>query len=128
MQAFGHEYPLVLTVGALEEITALCPDGDITRLGEVIQGPTQCVLAFVISMIAALSRGAEQQRRFQALAEGTDYAPNPITPEMLRALPPKELNAARAEAYRIWSSDQRATVETDTAKKNEDGAPAPSSG
>lgn len=127
MKAFGNDYPLALTVGALQEITAACPDEDITRMGELINGKTNGAIDLFITMIAALSRGAEQQRKFQAQAEGGSYTPNPITAEMLRALPDDEFKAAEIEAFRVWRKDQIPTVEVAEAKKNEDAAPVPTS-
>ena len=125
MRAFGKEYPLVLTVGAMEEITARCPDRDIGRLKDLLDGSTNDVVDFMVDFIAALSRGAEQQRSFQAMVDGGIYSPNPITPEMLRALSQADFTAAQTEAFRIWRGDQQPTVEVAEAKKNEDAAPAP---
>ena len=126
MIAFGREYPLLLTVGAMEEITARCPDGDIRRLRELLDGKTNDVVDFMADFIAALSRGAEENRRFTAMAAGERYMPAPVTPEMLRALPQEEFKAAQAEALRVWKGDAAPTVEAE-AKKNGDAAPAPAS-
>lgn len=122
MQAFGREHPLALTVGALEEITALCPDGDIQKLGNILNGSSNDVMEFFVSFLSALSKGAEAQRKFQALASGEDYVPAPLTPEMLRALPPSEFKAAQAEALRVWKADKGTSVEAEPAKKNEEPA------
>lgn len=122
MIAFGHEFPLALTVGAMQEITDLCPDGDIKRLGELLNGKTNDALTFEAEFIAALSRGAEQQAAFAAQLRGEHYTPRPLTVEMALALSKAEFMAAVAEAMRTYKGDQAATVETAPAKKNGDAA------
>lgn len=122
MQAFGKEFPLVCTVGALQEITDLCPDSDLKRLGEILEGKSNDTLNFEMEFIAALSRGAELQAAYAAQLRGEHYAAQPLTVEMLRALPQTEFKAAMAEAMRAFKGDQKPTVEVEPAKKNGDAA------
>lgn len=121
MKAFGKEYPLALTVGALETITGICPGGDIRRLVELMKGPAKESMSFFVAFLVALSEGAEEQRKYEAMAEGESYTPAPLTPGMVRALSPAELQAAQKEALRIWKTDQQPSVEAEPSKKN--GAP-----
>ena len=122
MKAFGREFPLVCTVGAMQEITDLCPDSDIKRLGELLTGKTNDAINFEAEFIAALSRGAETQAAFAAQLRGEHYTAQPLTVAMIRALSKDEFKAAFAEAMRAYKGDTAPTVEVAPAKKNEDTA------
>lgn len=124
MEILGRNYELLLTVGATEEIAALCPDKDLKRMREVLQGGTTAALDFVFQMTAAMSRGAEARRAF--LEPG--YKPDPLTPEILRLLTTEEVANVQAATMDAFKAGKETSVEADGAKKNEEADAAKGSG
>lgn len=124
MKILGKEYGLLLTVGATEEIAALCPEGDLTRIREALQrGKSTEITEFFASMAAAMSRGYEARKAFME----PGYEPRPLTPEILRLLTPEEMAAMQAETLEAFTAGKKTSVEAAEAKKNEASA-APGSG
>ena len=119
MEIMGRSYELLLTVGATEEISALCPDGDIRQIKEIFNGPAGALTDFMVRFIAALSKGAEERKAFMT----PGYEPHPATPEILRLMTPDELKKAQADAMEAFKVGKSTTVEAAEGKKNEaDGA------
>lgn len=114
MNVYGRDYHFALTVGATAEIAEMCPDGDISRLGDVFEGGYAKITRATAKFVVALSRGYEAQRAF--FEDG--YIPHPLTEEMVMTLDSKTFMALQAEAMVAFNSDQKGTVEVE-AKKNE---------
>ena len=68
MQVYGREVGFRFTVGASAKIADLCPDGDIERLGELLDGSYGQVSRDTAAIVVALSEGYEQAQRFENLA------------------------------------------------------------
>lgn len=118
MEIYGREYSFRLTVGAACDIAELCPDKQLQNFGKLLQGAgfgsaTEGRAAF----ICALSRGEEEARAF----ETPGYKPEPITPELLRALSLKEFGQALAEATEAFASGLETTVGVAPDKKKDAG-------
>ena len=115
MVIHGKERNFLLTVGASAEIAELCPDGDITRLGELLtQNNSGKQLRSIAKVIAALSRGYESSRKY----EEPGYEPSPLTADEILTLTMEELTQLRDEAFDKFVQDSKPTVEVEPSKKN----------
>ncbi len=116
MQIHGREVGFRFTVGASAKIADLCPDGDITRLGEMLEGRYGRVTKDTAAIVAALSEGYELARSY----EDRDYTPCPLTADEIMALRVDEFTAVQREALSAWAADSKPTVEVEPGK-NGDG-------
>lgn len=117
----GKKRELLLTVGASVGIAELCPNGDMSRLGEVLSAETvygQQVKS-ISKIIIEMNRGFETAKKFKV----PDYEPDVITEEELMALPPRVFAELQREALAAFKVDTKTTVEVEPSKKNEDVAP-----
>ena len=122
MQIYGREVGFRFTVGSSAKISDLCPDGDITRLGEVLDGQYGQITRDTAAIMAALSEGYEQARSFEV----PGHEPNPLTVDELFSLRPSEFNALQREALASWAEDRKPTVEVEPEKKESGKAQASS--
>lgn len=122
MQIYGREVGFRFTVGASAKISDLCPDGDITRLGEVLEGQYGQVTRDTAAIMVALSEGHEQARSF----EEPGYKPQPITAEEVMSLTMSEFNALQQAVLAAWTEDSKPTVEVEPEKKESGKAQASS--
>ena len=113
MQVHGREVGFRFTVGASAKISDLCPDGDISRLGEVLGGQYGRVARDSAAIIAALSEGYEQAIAF----ETPGYRAQPLTVEEIMALRMSEFVRLQTAALAAWSEDSKPTVEVEPEKK-----------
>lgn len=114
MIVHGKERNFLLTVGASSEIADLCPGGDLSRIGEVLEGSYNKTLRTVAKMIAAMSRGYENNRKY----EEPGYEPDPLTVDEIMSLPTKVLGELEAEALAKFSEDSGTSVEVEEPKKD----------
>lgn len=122
MQVHGREVGFRFTVGASAKISDLCPDGDISRLGEVLEGGYGKVARDSAAIIAALSEGHEQARSF----EEPGYKPQPLTVEEVMTLRMNEFSRLQQAALAAWTEDSKPTVEVEPEKKESGKAQASS--
>lgn len=122
MQIYGREVGFRFTVGASAKISDLCPDGDITRLGEVLEGQYGQVTRDTAAIMAALSEGYEQALSFEA----PGHKPDPLTVDELFSLRPSEFSALQQAALASWAEDSKPTVEVEPEKKESGKAQASS--
>lgn len=114
----GKERGFLLTIGASAEISDLCPQGDLARLNEVFDQPYAKQIRATAKLIAAMSRGYENQKRY----EDPSYEPDALTVDEILALDTatfQELTHAAMEQFR---ADQKPTVEVEPGKKKESSA------
>lgn len=112
----GVEYDLELTVGAFAEISEACPNGDFSRIDELFQLPPGKAMLAAAKMLAAMSRGAEEKKRY----EDPSYSPHPLTYQELVNLPLleyKPIQAQLASAMGGCLSEQK--IKTEASKKKE---------
>ena len=115
MIIFGEEYGFMLTVGASAAISDLCPDGDLQKLGGLLQGKTGDVIRFTAQFIVEMAKGFDDAKRFA----GEEITHKPLTMDMVLALPSdvfKEVESAAVSAFR---GDTKTTVEVAPPKKEE---------
>ena len=122
MQIYGREVGFRFTVGASAKISDLCPDGDISRLGEVLEGQYGKVARDSASIIAALSEGYEEAWAF----ENPGYTPQPRTVEVVLTLRMDEFAQLQKASLTAWAEDSKPTVEVEPEKKESGKAQASS--
>ena len=115
MKIFDEEYGFMLTVGASAEIADLCPDGDLNRMGEVLQGRFSQTINFTASFIEAMAKGFDDAERFA----GHSVTHKPLTADMLKALPSNVFKDVQAAALAAFRGDTETTVEVAPSKKEE---------
>jgi len=116
MEIFGHDYGFLLSVGAEQELAALCPGGDIRRLRDLLRGEGTDPVRNVEEFLCVMSRWDERLKAFQ----DPGYQPQPLTKELLDLLPHETFLALQAEALRCFKRDGQTTVEAEPPKKKED--------
>lgn len=122
MQIYGREVGFRFTVGASAKISDLCPDGDITRLGEVLEGQYGRITRDTAAIMVALSEGYEQARSFEV----PGYKPQPLTMEEVLTLRMGEFAQLQQAASTAWAEDSKPTVEVEPEKKESGEAQASS--
>lgn len=122
MQIYGREVGFRFTVGASAKISDLCPDGDITRLGEVLEGQYGRITRDTAAIMVALSEGYEQARSFEV----PGYKPQPLTMEEVLTLRMGEFAQLQQAALTAWAEDSKPTVEVEPEKKESGEAQASS--
>lgn len=113
MQVHGREVGFRFTVGASAKISDLCPDGDISRLGEVLEGQYGRVARDSAAIIVALSEGYEQAQAYEV----PGYEPRPLTVDEVMTLRMDEFNKLQQAALAAWTEDSKPTVEVEPEKK-----------
>lgn len=116
MLIHGREVKFLLTVGASCEIAEMCPQGDMKRLGELMNPEKLSDMQRVnAQIVCAMNRGYEAAREF----EQPGYEARPITMHELMTLPPAVFNALVQEAFSTFTAGTKTTVEVEPDKKNE---------
>lgn len=116
MNIFGHEYGFALTVGASSEIADLCPDGDLSRISEILSTDSFSSSAKAGAGIAvAMAKAYDEIKKFSG--ETVDHTP--LTVEMVFALTQPEFMAVMGEALSAFGADVKQTVEVEPSKKKE---------
>lgn len=113
MKIFGEEYGFALTVGASAEIAEMCPNGDIKRIGEILDGRYSQTLKFLVSFIVAMAKGYDAQKWVQ----GEDITHRPLTEEMVLALPNDVFKEVQSAAFEAFHADMKTSVEVAPSKK-----------
>lgn len=113
MEIFGHEYGLLYSVGAMEELREHCPDHDLNKLGRLLddaQGGKE--------MLCIMSRWHEKAEAMKARLEGREYQEHPLEMELLDLVPMQDFNEMMGEAVAVMFRDREQTVETEEPTKN----------
>lgn len=113
MKVFGKELKFRRTVGATCDIAEACPDGDISRLSEMVDANNiSKSQKFIAKFIVAMNEGYE---RTKALNDPT-YTPNPVTFEEIMCLDQDDLIDLVDEAMSAFNEVK--TTVTAVPKKN----------
>lgn len=130
MQIYGREVGFRFTVGASAKISDLCPDGDITRLGEVLEGNYGKVVRDTAAIIVAMSEGYATALAFETFGRadiGGDWIPpRPLTVDEVLSLRESEFIRLQQAALAAWTEDSKPTVEVEPEKKESGKAQASS--
>lgn len=113
MKIFDHEYGLLYSVGAMDELKAQCPGQDLNNLGQLLDTPEGGK-----TMLCIMSRWHEKAEAMQAHVEGREYTERPLQPELLDFVPVQDFNEFMGEAVAVMFRDRQPTVETEEPDKN----------
>lgn len=113
MKIFGNEYGFMLTVGASAAIADLCPDGDLNKINEVLQGKFSDTINFTASFIVAMAKGFDDAERYA----GKEVTHPPLTVEMVKALPSDVFKEVQSAAISSFKADTETSVEVAPSKK-----------
>nr|DAI79767.1 MAG TPA: hypothetical protein [Caudoviricetes sp.] len=121
MQIYGREVGFRFTVGASAKISDLCPGGDITRLGEVLEGSYGKVVRDTAAIIVAMSEGYAAALAFETFGRadiGGDWIPpRPLTVDEVLSLRESKFIQLQQAALAAWTEDSKSTVEVEPEKK-----------
>lgn len=121
MQVHGRKVGFRFTVGASAKISDLCPDGDISRLGEVLEGGYGKVVRDTAAIIVAMSEGYAAALAFETFGRadiGGDWKPpRPLTVDEVLSLRNSEFVKLQQAALAAWTEDSKPTVEVEPEKK-----------
>lgn len=113
MKVFGKDVKFRRTVGATCKIAEACPDGDIQRIGEMVDANNLAKSQkFIAIFICAMNEGYEKTK---AISDPT-YTPNPVTFDEIMCLDQDELTTLIDEAMATFNT-VNTTVEA-VPKKN----------
>jgi hypothetical protein len=123
MEINGREINFELNVQSHEEICAICPDGDLARMGELYANPgTRKAVEANIKIAIALNRGYEDHKHF----DDPNYSPRYLTEEDFRFYPYYKMPELEKELSAAMTAGMKETVETDSSdpvpQKNADEA------
>lgn len=113
MEIFGHEYGLLYSVGAMEELKEHCPDNDLNKLGRLLDDAKGGK-----EMLCIMSRWHEKAEAMKARLEGREYQEHPLEMELLDLVPMQDFNEMMGEAVAVMFRDREQTVETEEPTKN----------
>lgn len=99
MTVNGKEVQFKATVGALINISELCPEGDVNRVAELVNGMNATTLRMSVKLIMYLSAGT-------------------LTEDELMNMDVNELQALLDEAFKAFRADQEGKVHV-VPKKDE---------
>lgn len=111
----GKEHGFLLTIGASAEISKICPQGDLSRLGEVFNRSYAEQINATAKLVEAMSRGYENQKHY----EDPTYEPDVLTADEIMTLDTATFQALTHEVMQKFGTDQKPTVETEESKKKE---------
>lgn len=115
MRIYGKEVGFALTVGASAEVAAMCPGGDLNRVGELLQGDFAETAEFAAKFIVALNKGYVSKKKWEGeTAEEVCF-------EEIMSLDSRTFFDLQMEAMKAFGEDSEPEIETD-AKKNQEGA------
>ena len=111
MKINGKEINFRLTVLAATEIADLCPDGDLDRLPEIMEGSFSKTARSVAKFVVALNRG------YEIAVHGS--ADNCITENEILSLDMEEFQKLTDEAVASFQGDAQTEVKAKPKKKDE---------
>lgn len=115
MKIFGEDYGFMLTIGASAAIADLCPDGDLSRMNELLEGKFSDTAKFMASFVEAMAKGFDDAKRYA----GEEITHKPLTAEMVMALPGDVFKEVQAAALASFRGDTEQKVEVAPSKKKE---------
>lgn len=112
----GRECGFRFTIRASIEVAELCPDKDLSRMGELFEGKSYGDMAMQTAKLAAILSKANEE----AVAyDGSREPAKPLTEDEMLTLTQEEFQAVQAEVLKAYGADTARTVEVEPSKKNE---------
>lgn len=116
IEVFGKQYGLMMTVGASEEISKLCPGGKFENIYQVFDGKSDAeALDFSVKFICILSNAYDEHAEFTG--EQIDHPK--LTEKMLKAMPATDFAQLQGVAMGAIKESSESTVEVEPSKKKD---------
>lgn len=116
MMIHGREVGFRFTIGASIAVGELCPEGDLSRMGELFEGKSYGDIAAQTAKLAAiLSRANEDAVAY----DGSRKPERPLSEDEIMTLTQDEFQTVQAEVIKAYGADTARTVEVEPSKKNE---------
>lgn len=110
----GKERHFALTVGAYFDIAQICPEHDITMLGDLLSNDNMAMQT-IIKMAVAMNKAYNDQRQWQGLETEGDS----LTEAELYTMPLDGLKALSNEVMASYTLGSATEVEAKDSKKKE---------
>lgn len=111
----GREIKFLRTVKATAELSKLCPDKDIARLGELFEGDLSTTLETGAAIIHFLNEGYEMNKHFM----DRSYKPQVISVEEVLYLDNDTYTELLSSAMKGLGNGAETTIEVQESKKKE---------
>lgn len=108
MKIHGKEIGFALTIGASVEIAKMCPNGDIRKIGELLDGNDYTKTVEVSTKLIKLMNDG-----FCGIERINGRTAEPLTEEEILLFTPKELHDVTAEVMKTFVGDTHGEVETE---------------
>lgn len=105
---------MLLTVKARRALRALCPDENMEKLGDWLDGPDG--VEHITEVILLLSRGYEEYTAYWSAQEGKAYEPQPLTEELIENLSMEQHMDLQREALVALKKGFGMSIETEEPK------------
>lgn len=115
MKINGREIKFLRTVKATAELSKLCPNEDIEKLGEVMNGGLAQAIEAEATIVHLLNEGYEMNKHFN----DRSYKPNVLSVEEIMYLDEKEFVELVTEAWASMNNGAETTIEVEEPKKKE---------
>lgn len=115
MNINGKEYGFKLTVGASIQIAKLCPNGDLARIAEAVEGGYEKQTETMAKIVSALSNG------YAAAEEFEGRKAERLTLEAVLSLSPDQFTEISEEAFMAFGVDVKGEIGVESSKKAEAG-------
>ena len=113
MKIRGKEIKFLRTVKTTADLTKLCPDQDIERIGELFDGSIDKVLENGAKLIHYLNEGYEMNEHLN----NPEYKPNVLTVEEIMYLDEQTFTDLMTSAMQNLSNGAETTIELEESKK-----------
>lgn len=115
MEINGREIKFLRTVKATSDLSKLCPDNNIERLGELFQGDLSQTLETGAQIIHLLNEGYEMNKHFM----DKSYQPNIISVDEVMYLDTNTYTELMQSALAGIANGAETTIEVEEPKKKE---------
>lgn len=113
MNIKGKTIGFCLTVGASIELSRMCPNNDISQIGELFASDYLSNMENIVKFIAIMSKGYKDSEALEGRKADA------LTEDQIKALKPDDLTKMLSEAMSSFRTDS--TGEIDTVEKKEQG-------
>lgn len=115
MVVHGRECGFRFTIRASIEVAELCPDKDLSRMGELFENASyEDMTAKIAKFAAILSRANEEAVAY----DGSRKPENPLSEDEIMTLTNEEFMAVQEEIFKSYGKDTARAVEVEPSKKN----------
>lgn len=113
MKLYNKNYEFLLTVGAVSKVSELCPQGDLSKITEILDGPYANVLEVIAQLAEAMTAGYIQNAD---LFYGTHKDYEVLTSEMVKALPAPLFKGVKEAVVKAFADGVASNIDAEQAE------------